>query len=138
MPYAVHATCALTATAFAKSFHPNPAPDIIVAEPVWACSAREQPVSDSEPQRHETDTELASANRAAFLDQLSASIAEINQPISAVVMNAEAALRLLLARPTDTKAVRRLLGCIVKDGMRSGDIVNRTRALVKKAPRKQP
>jgi C4-dicarboxylate-specific signal transduction histidine kinase len=135
MPYAVHATCALTATAFAKSFHPNPAPDIIVAEPVWACSAREQPVSDSEPQHHETDTELASANRAAFL---SASIAEINQPISAVVMNAEAALRLLLAQPTDTEAVRRLLGCIVNDGMRSGDIVNRTRALVKKAPRKQP
>src|SRR6202034_283439 len=116
--------------------HPNRAPDIIVAEPVWACNAREQPVSDSEPQRHETDTELASANRAAFLDQLSASIAEINQPISAVVMNAEAALRLLLARPTDTEAVRRLLGCIVKDGMRTGDIVDRTRALIKKAPRR--
>ena len=71
-------------------------------------------------------------------EQLSASIAEINQPISAVVMNAEAALRLLLAQPTDTEAVRRLLGCIVEDGMRSGDIVNRTHALVKKPPRKQP
>ncbi len=79
-------------------------------------------------------TELASANRVAFLEQLSASIAEINQPISAVVMNAEAALRLLLAQPTDTEAVRRLLACIVKDGMRTGDIVNRTRALIKKAP----
>jgi C4-dicarboxylate-specific signal transduction histidine kinase len=76
-------------------------------------------------------TELASANRVAFLGQLSASIAEINQPISAVVMNAEAALRLLLAQPTDTEAVRRLLACIVKDGMRTGDIVNRTRALTK-------
>jgi C4-dicarboxylate-specific signal transduction histidine kinase len=95
-------------------------------------------VSDREPQFHEAEAELASANRAAFLDQLSASIAEINQPISAVVMNAEAALRLLLAQPTDTEAVRRLLGCIVKDGMRGGDIVNRTHALVKKAPRKQP
>jgi len=31
-------------------------------------------------------TELASANRVAFLGQLLASIAEINQPISAVVM----------------------------------------------------
>jgi C4-dicarboxylate-specific signal transduction histidine kinase len=76
-------------------------------------------------------TELVSANRVAFLGQLSASIAEINQPISAVVMNAETALRLLLARPTDTEAVRRLLACIVKDGMRTGDIVNRTRALIK-------
>ncbi len=78
-------------------------------------------------------TELPSAKRVAFLAQLSASIAEINQPISAVVMNAEAPLRLLLAQPTDTEAVRRLLACIVKDGMHTGDIVNRTRALIKES-----
>jgi C4-dicarboxylate-specific signal transduction histidine kinase len=77
--------------------------------------------------------ELASANRVAFLEQLSASIGEINQPISAVIMNAESALRLLLAQPTDTEAVRRLLACIVRDGMRTGDIVNRTRALIKES-----
>ena len=78
-------------------------------------------------------TELAFANRVAFPEQLSASIGEINQPISAVVMNAEAALRLLLAQPTDTEAVRRLLACIAKDGMRTGDIVNRTRAMTKES-----
>jgi hypothetical protein len=69
----------------------------------------------------------------AILEQLSASIAEINQPISAVVMNAEATLRLLLAQPTDTDAALRLLACIIKDGMRTGDIVNRTRTLFNKA-----
>jgi C4-dicarboxylate-specific signal transduction histidine kinase len=136
MPYAVQATSAVTATAFAKSFHPNPPPDTIAAEPGWACSAPEQPVSDREPQRDDTETKSASANRVASLGQLSASIAEINQPISAVVMNAEAALRLLLAQPTDTEAVRRLLALIVMDGMRTGDIVDRTRALIKKAPRR--
>jgi C4-dicarboxylate-specific signal transduction histidine kinase len=78
-------------------------------------------------------TELARANRVAILGQPSASIAEINQPISAVVMNAEAALQLLLAQPTDTEAVRRLLACIVKDGMRAGDVVNRTCALIKES-----
>jgi C4-dicarboxylate-specific signal transduction histidine kinase len=77
--------------------------------------------------------ELASANRVAILGQLSASIAEINQPICAVVMGAEAALRLLLAQPTDTEAVRRLLACIVKDGMRTGDIVNHAHALIKES-----
>jgi C4-dicarboxylate-specific signal transduction histidine kinase len=82
-------------------------------------------------------TELASANRVAFLGQLSVSIAEINQPISAVVMNAEAALRLLLAQPTDVEAVRQLLACVVEDGARTGDMVNRIRALVKKAPRRR-
>jgi C4-dicarboxylate-specific signal transduction histidine kinase len=70
----------------------------------------------------------------AILEQLSASIAEINQPISAIVMNAEAALRLLGAQPTDTEAVVQLLACIIKDGIRTGDIVSRTRALIKKAP----
>jgi hypothetical protein len=78
-------------------------------------------------------TELASANRVASPERLSASIGEINQRISAVVMNAEAALRLLLDQPTDTEAVRRLLACIVTDGMRTGDIVHRTRALINEA-----
>ena len=77
-------------------------------------------------------TELAFANRVAFLGRLSASIAEINQPICAVV-NAETALKLLLAQPTDTEAVRRLLASIVKDGVRTGDIGNRTRALIKES-----
>jgi C4-dicarboxylate-specific signal transduction histidine kinase len=107
---------------------PNPVHETSAVTAEWAWSAPEQPASDSAPRCHETQTELASANRVAIPEQLSASIAEINQPISAVVMNAEAALRLLLAQPTDTEAVRRLLACIVKDGMRAGDIVNRTPA----------
>jgi C4-dicarboxylate-specific signal transduction histidine kinase len=123
----LHATSKVTATAFVR-FHPNALPDIISDAPAY----------DSEPQCHETQqTELAPVNQEAFRGQLSASIAEINQPISAVVMNAEAALRLLLAQPTNTEAVRRLLACIVKDGMRTGDIVSRIRALVKKSPRKE-
>jgi C4-dicarboxylate-specific signal transduction histidine kinase len=79
-------------------------------------------------------TELVSASRVAILEQLSASIGEINQPICALVLNAEAALQLLRAQPTNTGAVRRLLACIVKDGLRTGDIVRRTRALTEKAP----
>jgi C4-dicarboxylate-specific signal transduction histidine kinase len=92
-----------------------------------------QPANDRKRRCHETPKELALANRVALPEQLSASIAEINQPISAVVMNAEAAPRLLLVQPPDTEAVRRLLACIVKDGMRTGDNVSRTRALIKKA-----
>jgi len=118
MPNAEDEASARAATVFAKMFRPN-SPRAIT----WL-----QPACHSEPRCDETQTELASANRVAILGQLSASIAEINQPISAVVMNAEAALRLLLAQPTDTEAVRRLLACIVKDGMRAGDIVNRTGA----------
>src|SRR5580692_8818808 len=131
MPHAVHETSAVTATVSANQ--PDPPRPIISEEPECAWNAPEEPAGDSEPRLHETQTELASANRVAFLGQLSASIAEINQPISAVVMNAEAALRLLLAQPADTEAIRRLLACIVEDAMRSGDIANRTRALIKDA-----
>jgi hypothetical protein len=122
--------------AFATRFQPDPPGAIISEEPECAWNAPEAPACDSEPRCHETQTKLASANRVAFLEQLSASIADIKQPISAVVMNAEAALRLLLAQPTNTEAVRRLLACIVKDGMRSGDIVDRTHALINKAPQR--
>jgi C4-dicarboxylate-specific signal transduction histidine kinase len=107
---------------------------IIPEQPESVVNAPEQPACDSEPRGHETQMELAFANWVAILRQLSVSIAEINQPISAVVMNAEAALRLLLAQPTDTGAVRRVLGCIVNEGMRTGDIVHRTRALIEKTP----
>src|SRR3984957_10413746 len=137
MPCAVNETAAVSATASSQRHHPDAAPDTIAEEPEWAWSAAEQLASDSEPRGHETQTELTSANPVAFLGQLSASIAEINQPISAVVMNAEAALRLLLAQPTDTEAIRRLLACIVKDGMRSGDIANRTRTMIKDATRRE-
>jgi C4-dicarboxylate-specific signal transduction histidine kinase len=78
-------------------------------------------------------TELVSASRVAILEQLSASIGEINQPTSALVLNTEAARQLLLAQPTNTGAVRRLPACVVKDGLRTGDIVRRTRALIEKA-----
>ena len=90
MPNAEDETSAVIATVFAKMFQPAPPRAIISEEPECAWNAPEEPACDSEPRRHETQTELARANRVAFPEQLSASIAEINQPISAVVMNAEA------------------------------------------------
>jgi hypothetical protein len=106
MPNAVHETSAVTATVFATRFQPDPPGAIISEEPECAWNAPEQPACDSEPRCHETQTELASASRVAFLGQLSASIAEINQPISAVVMNAEAALRL----PSPSRQIRKQSG----------------------------
>src|SRR5437879_5580517 len=104
MPHAVHETSVVTATVSANPRDP-PRP-IISEEPGCASNPPGEPACDSEPRCHETQTELASANRVAILGQLSASIAEINQPISAVVINAETALRLLLVQPADTAAAR--------------------------------
>jgi C4-dicarboxylate-specific signal transduction histidine kinase len=125
-------TSTVAATAFTRSRHPNLPAEVVAGEDVWVWSAAEQRAGNA-PQCHETQTEWVCVNRVAILEQLTASIGEINQPISAVVLNAEAALQLLLTQPSDTEAVRRLLVCIVQDGMRSGDVVNRTRALIENA-----
>src|SRR5262249_52265964 len=79
--------------------------------------------------------ELAHANRVATLGQLSASIAhEVSQPIAGAVTNAHTAMRLLDAGPQNVDATRRALARIVRDGKRAGEVVERVRALVKKAP----
>jgi PAS domain S-box-containing protein len=79
--------------------------------------------------------ELAHANRVATMGQLTASIAhEVNQPIAAVVTNAQAGMLWLDAQPPNLEEVRQTLGWIVNDGMRAGDVIGRIRALIKKAP----
>ena len=79
--------------------------------------------------------ELAHANRVATMGQLTASIAhEVNQPITATKINAEAALRWLNRDVPDLEEVRRLLARMKKDGDRAGSVVGRIRDLVKKAP----
>jgi len=78
---------------------------------------------------------LAHANRITTMGQLTASIAhEVNQPIAAVLTNAQAALRWLDMQPPDLQEVRQALGRIVKDGRRAGDVIGRIRSLIAKAP----
>ena len=90
---------------------------------------------ESERRYRSMETELAHANRLATMGQLTASIAhEINQPIAASVTNAQAALRWLGHEPPDLEEARRTLGRIVENGERAGDVIDRIRALIKKAP----
>jgi PAS domain S-box-containing protein len=90
---------------------------------------------ESERGYREIQTELAHANRVATMGQLTASIAhEVNQPIAAAVTNAHAALRWLSAQRPDLEEVRQALGRIVDNGNRAGEVIARTRALIKNAP----
>jgi len=85
----------------------------------------------AEEERHA----LAHANRITTMGQLTASIAhEVDQPIAAVVTNAQAALRWLNMQPPDPVEVRQALDRIVSNGRRAGDVIGRIRALVTKAP----
>jgi PAS domain S-box-containing protein len=90
---------------------------------------------DSERRYREGQAELAHANRVATMGQLSASIThEVNQPITAAVTYALAARRFLRAEPPNFREVDDALSLIVKEGNRAGEVVERIRALIKKAP----
>jgi len=93
---------------------------------------------ESERRYRETLMELAHANRVTTMGQLTASIAhEVNQPITGAVLNAEAGLRWLGAQPPNLEQARRVLGLIVEDGTRAGNVIGGIRALIKKAPQPQ-
>jgi C4-dicarboxylate-specific signal transduction histidine kinase len=69
------------------------------------------------------------------MGQLSASIAhEINQPIGAAVIFAYAGLRWLGANPPNLDEARQAFGLILESGVRAGEVMDRIRALAKKAP----
>ena len=83
----------------------------------------------------EMQTELEHANCVAMMGQLTASVAhEVNQPLAATITNAQAALRWLDRPEPDREELRAALGRIVRDGARAGAVVERIRALIKKAP----
>ena len=71
--------------------------------------------------------------RVSALGELAASLAhELNQPLTAILSNAQAAQRFLSAQPADLDEVKEILKDIVADNSRAGEIIRRMRALVKK------
>jgi C4-dicarboxylate-specific signal transduction histidine kinase len=89
---------------------------------------------------HETRTQLAHVTRLTTLGELTASIAhEVNQPLGALVAEAEACLRWLGQETADLDEARQNVERIIKNGHRAGEVIRRVRALSKKAdPQKVP
>ena len=77
--------------------------------------------------------ELAHVTRVTMLGEMTASIAhEINQPLAAIVANAEACLRWLNRVTPDLDAARTSVEWIVDDGNRAGEVIRHVRALANK------
>jgi C4-dicarboxylate-specific signal transduction histidine kinase len=82
--------------------------------------------------------ELAHVTRVTALGEMTASIAhEVNQPLAAVVTNANASLRWLSGESPNLAEAREAIRRIIRDGNRGGEIIGRIRALAKKAPPKK-
>jgi signal transduction histidine kinase len=81
------------------------------------------------------ESDLAHMNRLSMMGELAASLAhEIAQPIATARNNARAAVHFLDRSPPDLGQVREALACVVDDADRSGNILDRIRDHIKKAP----
>ena len=78
-------------------------------------------------------TELAHVTRVSTMGQLTSTLAhELNQPLGAILRNAEAAEIFLQKENPDLEEIRAILADIRKDDRRAGHVISRMRSLLKR------
>jgi signal transduction histidine kinase len=88
-----------------------------------------------EVQASRRSAELAHANRVSMAGELTASIAhELNQPLGAILVNAETAGLLLKSSTPDLDELRDIIGDIRRDDLRASDVIQHLRDMLKKVP----
>jgi predicted ATPase/serine/threonine protein kinase/signal transduction histidine kinase len=94
----------------------------------------------AEESLREAQNQLAHVSRVTTMGAMTASIAhEVNQPLAGILTNASAGLRWLAGESPSVDEARESIRRIIRDGSRAIDVINRMRALFKKAPAaKQP
>ncbi|MCZ6915349.1 MAG: PAS domain S-box protein [Gemmatimonadetes bacterium] len=98
---------------------------------VWAQDMTDQKKAAESLRRYRD--ELSHVSRVATMGELATSIAhELNQPLSAIVTNAQAAMRFLATKGSDPEEVTDALADIAADGKRAGDVIRHMRGLLKK------
>jgi signal transduction histidine kinase len=77
--------------------------------------------------------ELAHAGRASTAGELATSLAhEVNQPLAAIVANAQAGRRFLAREPADRADVDEILRDIAEQGQRASEVIRRLREFLRK------
>ena len=80
------------------------------------------------------NADLAHITRVMTMGELAASIAhEINQPLAAVVTNADACMEWLSSEPPNLEEARAAVDCIAQDGTRASEVLRHIRAMFTKA-----
>src|SRR5712672_994487 len=89
----------------------------------------------SEVQARQRMAELAHVNRFSTAGELTASIAhEINQPLGAILTNAETADAILKSPAPDIAELKDIVTDILRDDRRASEVIRRMRSMLKKAP----
>ncbi|HET7452810.1 MAG TPA: ATP-binding protein [Thermoanaerobaculia bacterium] len=81
--------------------------------------------------------ELAHLSRLTTIGELAGALAhELNQPLTAILANAQAALRMLEKAPTEVGEVAEILQDIVDSDRHAGEVIGRLRAMLRKGDEK--
>jgi PAS domain S-box-containing protein len=87
----------------------------------------------AEHEAQEQREQLMHLSRVAMLGELSGALAhELNQPLTAILSNAQAAQRFLAAGRFDPEELGEILQDIADEDRRAGEVIRRLRALLKK------
>ena len=87
-----------------------------------------------EIEAQQTRQELAHFTRVSAMGELAASLAhELNQPLAGILANAQAGQRFLASGRPDLEEIREILGDIVADDRRAGEVIRRLREMLRKA-----
>jgi signal transduction histidine kinase len=91
--------------------------------------------NDAEKEARTRMAELAHVNRQATAGELSSSIAhELNQPLGAILTNAETAELMLQSPSPDLVELKEILADIRRDDQRASQVLQRLRGFLKRAP----
>ena len=89
----------------------------------------------AEVQARQRMAELAHLNRFSTAGELTATIAhEINQPLGAILANAETAQAILVSARPDIAELNDIVADIIHDDRRASEVIRRMRSLLRKAP----
>jgi signal transduction histidine kinase len=91
--------------------------------------------SDAELEAHQRLSELAHVSRRATAGELSSSIAhELNQPLGAILTNAETAEMILESPSPDLTELKDIVADIRRDDQRASEVIHRMRSFLKRTP----
>ena len=102
---------------------------------IWALLNAHRRRRLAEVQSRQRMAELAHVNRFSTAGVLTASIShEINQPLGAILTNAETAQEILKSPGPDIAELNEIVDDIVRDDRRASEVVRRMRSVLAKAP----
>ena len=115
-----------TSVSVIPATHSAPRMLVVVAEDITESKRAAEALTKAQ-------NELARVARVSTLGELAASIAhEVNQPLAAVVANANACLRWLDAQPPDADEAEVAVQRIVRDANRASDVIARIRGFLRR------